>query len=283
MNVGILGGGFGLYGYVPALIGLGHELSMQNSYRSKLVDRVELRPYLRKIDFREDAESVLSYADSIVIAKTPQIQSEILATSSKAFKHLFLEKPLGENLIEHTKNYELLIQRKDSFSIGYLFLFCEWFERIESFLHSSAGHSAIISWEMEEPAGWKANGDEGGGIFQFYAIHAVAMIQAITRDLNGQSWNFTKDSVKCVLQLENDKTVVFEISYNIKKRFSIIIDGISSVELVTPFGESNSKNEPDHRIPVLSKYLVDALSIVPKFDYEAIERNIISVRKFYNK
>ena len=76
----IVGSGFGLYGYLPALVErLGEEVVLPRAYEQKARARPELARALSGVRWAGDHDEALALAEGIVIATTPARQLEVAA------------------------------------------------------------------------------------------------------------------------------------------------------------------------------------------------------------
>ena len=109
MKVGVLGGGFGLYGYMPAFLGLGMEVFTLSRYKQELEGRLELNSLLGKVKFLSTEEEIVRSIEVIAIARNPSSQEKFMEGITSGFTHLFLEKPMASSVNEHERCLEKLI------------------------------------------------------------------------------------------------------------------------------------------------------------------------------
>ena len=77
-KVGLIGSGFGIYGYLPALITLKKiNIFIPLRYKSKIKNRNEVNINNKKIIFVKNLSTIYSIVDTIVIAKRPYDQLKI--------------------------------------------------------------------------------------------------------------------------------------------------------------------------------------------------------------
>jgi hypothetical protein len=266
IKVGILGSGYGLYGYLPAIQDLNCEVVTLKRYlNSEVGSRKIVAERLTRCMLVESENSVTSRSEVLVIARTPiaqasQIQS--LETSSK-LNHLFLEKPVASDISSHSNILTRLRNLDLTFSVGYLFPYTNWGEQIRSeLIHETC--SIEIRWQMRRPSGaWKLNVDLGGGIFDYYLIHfiplffGVCQIESILIDSYIPS---EKMRVSFILNSGQNLTVLFSFSldscFEIEfKRGKDTIGSRSKTLLASPFSESSFKYGEDPRVPYIGKYL----------------------------
>ena len=67
----ILGAGFGMYGYLPALMDLRSKVVLPLRYRSVLAGRPELAQYVQKIVWSSDVEDALAKSSAAIVALRP--------------------------------------------------------------------------------------------------------------------------------------------------------------------------------------------------------------------
>ena len=77
-KVGILGSGFGLYGYLPCFLNNKYKVYTLLRYKKKILLRKDLRKYEKKINFVSDTNKLLVNSDIIVIAKRPSDQEYLI-------------------------------------------------------------------------------------------------------------------------------------------------------------------------------------------------------------
>src|SRR5210317_61236 len=97
MNFLIIGSGFGIYGYLPAIYKYSKKIFLNIKYRKKIEKRIELIKYLKRVIWYLDIKDINNKIDYIIIAQNPKKQFSITKKILKLLKpkHLFLEKPLS--------------------------------------------------------------------------------------------------------------------------------------------------------------------------------------------
>ena len=131
-KVGILGSGFGLYGYLPCFLNNKHKVYTLLRYKKKILYRKDLRKYEKKINFVSNTNELLHISDIIVIAKRPSDQEYLVKKiiKKKLFsKEYIFEKPFCSSPLKSIRYFNLLIKRKVKFRIGYLFFYTEFFKK----------------------------------------------------------------------------------------------------------------------------------------------------------
>ncbi len=285
----ILGSGFGLYGYLPALIKCGaKEVLLPQRYREKFSVRQELQDFSNKIHWVADEKVALAQADGMVTALRPDMQAEYIALCLEAqhIKYLLLEKPLAPSPAEAITLFDALVASGKYVRIGYIFGFLAWSESLASFLKKEAPQTGTLTihWHFmahhfqNDVATWKRDHAAGGGVLRFYGIHLIALLAAMGYSEAVQStlftdrgdvasrWSatFTGASVPpCIVDVDTcTDTLLFQIEYSEAGRVTTLVD------LPDPFSEMKvPEHGLDRRIPLLVKlcesFNVDSRHIYP--------------------
>jgi hypothetical protein len=182
----IFGSGFGLYGYLPAIIyGLKESVCLPEVYLDTIRNRSDLRELEDKIIWVEDEATAISLANKVVISVNPSAQIKVVQkcldlSFSGCF---FLEKPLAHSPKEAKSLLHLLDKHEVDYFIGYSFLYLEGLQNI---LKNRALENTIqIEWKFmayhfsNDLNNWKRCTSEGGGVLRFYGIHIVALLTAL--------------------------------------------------------------------------------------------------------
>ena len=194
-KVGILGSGFGLYGYLPCFLNNKYKVYTLLRYKKKILLRKDLRKYEKKINFICNTNELLHHSDIIVIAKRPYDQEHLIKKIIKKklfYKDYFFEKPLCSSPLKSIHYFNLLIKRKVNFRIGYLFLYTNFYKK---FLKNK-NKNINLMWKFKsfdlnkKKLTWKLNHRSGGGIIRFYAIHFFPLLSLI-----GEKCKITKSII----------------------------------------------------------------------------------------
>lgn len=184
-TIAILGSGFGLYGYLPALVsGCGLQVVLPERYRSRFAQRVELRPLASSVAWAQDERSALRIAWGAVLALPPSMQCKWLATclEQPQLQYLFLEKPLAPNPDVARELYQKVERSGKVTRIAYLFRLLDWAQQVRKFCSQPVDGRLSICWRFMAhhfchfKATWKRQHDEGGGPIRFYGIHMIALL-----------------------------------------------------------------------------------------------------------
>jgi predicted dehydrogenase len=177
----IVGSGFGLYGYLPALVeAFGEPVLLPEAYRAKVEARPELGPYLASIRWAADTRAALAQATGAVVATPPARQLEVAAQclALSGLTSLVLEKPLAPSPAAATKLLGALRASGKRYLVGYTLLHTRWHER----LAWPASGEVAITWSFmahhfaRDLHNWKRVHAEGGGVLRFFGVHLLALL-----------------------------------------------------------------------------------------------------------
>jgi predicted dehydrogenase len=180
----IFGSGFGLYGYLPALIGCGQSIVLPSKYRERFQSRRELTRFSDRIEWAADETDALTRASGVVIALRPADQSEWIprCMAYPQLTKLMLEKPLAPTPSEALHLQQLLLDSKKSFRIGYTFCGTMWMAQLRAFAASDPEGEVAVNWKFlahhyrHELSNWKRWSNSGGGAIRFYGIQLIAAL-----------------------------------------------------------------------------------------------------------
>lgn len=260
----ILGGGFGLYGYLPTIIKK-YKIILPLKYKKIMQNRNDIKNFIPFVEFSDDLNYIFRNIDSIVIALNPAKQEEIIQTiiNFNNIKNIFLEKPLASNATKAINIQALLFTTtKLKIRIAYLFIYCTWFELLNNEIKMDKEIS--IKWQFKAHHyknnidTWKRHTKEGGGALNFFGIHLIALATYLGYEI------VEKISFKQTQNLE-----IYQFKANFIKnnnKFKIILDCKASQDIFTissnnkilynhstPFGIQ--KTNMDFRICLIEKYL----------------------------
>lgn len=180
----VLGSGFGLYGYLPALIQNGERVVLPERYREALLARPELAGLASAPTWARDEEAALAAADSAVIALRPadQVRWIDACAAMPHIKNLLLEKPLAPTPDIADRALDTLEHAGKNFRIGYTLRLTPWARALREALRGPEVGTLAIDWTFmahhyrHDVANWKRNHAEGGGAIRFYGIHLIALL-----------------------------------------------------------------------------------------------------------
>jgi len=181
----IVGSGFGLYGYLPAIVGVQDAtVLLPRAYESKVRARTELANTLPNIRWVDDEITAISLASTVVIAVPPQRQFELLSRCLELplVKKLVLEKPLAVTPVLAAELILNLNAAQKSYRISYTLLNTAWHNQLLWPKLSTTNAVISINWTFmahhfaTQLISWKRLHADGGGVLRFYGIHLVALL-----------------------------------------------------------------------------------------------------------
>lgn len=197
---GVIGGGFGLYGYLIALSEIGNwEIVTLDRYRSRILERPDLRGLETRIRFVPGLHELAGECSRLIIAVNPRRQAEIAGELVRVgwSGRLLLEKPVAPNPGEAKQILIKLEEASIEYGIGFSMMFCSWFSTLRAMFARGWSEPAEIdmSWFFRahhyssDIATWKRCKSEGGGALRYFAIHLIAMLASLG------DWTVTQSSM----------------------------------------------------------------------------------------
>lgn len=185
--VGILGSGFGLYGYLPAVAGNSDindaRVALLERNKEKFSARTELSRFTSCIQWMKNEEELYENVDALIICTPPEKQVSIVkeALSFPNIKYFLLEKPLAVSPSQSENLLNLLINSKRSFRIGFNFRYTEWGKDLLNSFNNELTKKVKIEWHFKayhyihNLNNWKRYSNSGGGVIRFFGIHLIAL------------------------------------------------------------------------------------------------------------
>lgn len=262
----IFGSGFGLYGYLPALIACGQRVLLLNRYRACLNARSELDSYVSQVEWEIDEYTALKRVTGIVIALHPSLQLEWVShcLMQSNLQYLLLEKPLAPSPKSAIAVLDNLLCSGKDFRIGYIFRYTAWGKQLLATLGCVNDiHKLSIQWFFEAHhfcqniQTWKRSHRAGGGVIRFYGIHVIALLAEI---------GYSDVTVSRMIGLLADECEKWQATFIgtglpqcdivIDSRASMnqfqVIQNSHSIDLRDPFDLGNHAGSLlDQRVPVL--------------------------------
>lgn len=276
MKVGVLGSGFGLYGYLPALI-LASEKKVFLPYRysQKLSQRSDISKFLDKILWVDTDHDILSKVEALVISRRPKDQ-ELLVNEALTYtniSHFLLEKPIARNPILALNTMNQLLNQRKKIRVGYTFRYTKWGEEILKRKFDSLIDEPInIEWlfkanhYLTDENNWKRYVSEGGGALRFFGIHLIALLSEIgytsvlfskiaTERINeAESWTAKFSGVNLPdanIKVDSNSTV---------HKFSVRTGNFITLQR-DPFESDSLIEGVDQRVSGIGKLCIDLLDI----------------------
>jgi predicted dehydrogenase len=263
MKIGILGSGFGIYGYLPAACKNFYSPIVLEKNRNKIDLRPELIQYKKRITYAECEKSLIEKSDALIIATTPKYQFELVQSFDlKNINHLYLEKPIAPSLESYSDLIKFLTSNKKSFSVAYLFIYTSWYTEVTNLLKYSHGNNLKFMWSVKKiQSTWKNSVESGGGLLHFYGIHFLALLYHLgISNINIEIIeNNEKVEINAIDESNNKIHILInyaENSYFEIKLIDILGDNVI-LEDQTPFGLQNKLGIEDTRVDLIARYLKD--------------------------
>ena len=186
--LGILGGGFGLYGYLPAAATLLQEpVLLLNKYKPIIDSRQELFCFKDQINWLESEEELIKTADSLVISRRPIDQEALVSKCllQKNLKRIMFEKPLASSPQKAEKILAQVANSNKYCSAGFTFRYTNWAIQLkEKILNGEfpEHESIILTWHFmadhfsRNLESWKMDHTQGGGAIRFYGVHVIGLL-----------------------------------------------------------------------------------------------------------
>jgi predicted dehydrogenase len=284
MKIGILGSGFGIYGYLPAVCKNFYSPIILEKNRNKIDLRPELIQYKKSITYVESEKSLIEKSDALIIATTPKYQFELVQSFDlKNINHLYLEKPIAPTLESYSDLIKYLTSNQKSFSVAYLFIYTSWYTEVTNLLKSSHENNLMFNWSVKKiQSSWKNSVESGGGLLHFYGIHFLALLYYL--GISNINIEIIDDNEKVdinAIDVNNNKIYIL-INYAENSYFEIkLIDRLGDKVILkdqSPFGPQNKLGTEDTRVDLIARYLKD-LNMNSRSTCLGIEEYIYSVLK----
>lgn len=277
----ILGGGFGLYGYLPAALKTDWQVSTLERYRNFLSNRTELVDFVNQIIFVEEDSLNLDLYEGIVIARNPNEQLKFVQQNSGFKGHYFLEKPIGATIDSSLELLKILETRSSSFSIAYLLRYQDWYKKI--FANSSSDFNLSINWKIPrlQSTSWKNDTTFGGGLLSYYGIHLLVLIAELKIEFESLQV-LDKPDILSIASNESFKKLNVELTAASSSAFEITLSSPSQHYQwsgLSPFGAMPVSGLPDPRIPSLVQYLSESSEQKNSKQHLSLERKILKLRE----
>jgi hypothetical protein len=288
MNIGILGSGFGVYGYLPAVCkNLWTPIILEKN-RYKIEARPELFQHKDRITYVDDEKTLIESSHSLIIATTPTYQNQFLKLNNlNNINHLYLEKPISPTLKDYFKLIQYLKLNKIRFSVAYLFIYSSWYLSLKKLLQTEKSIDIAFNWSVKKmESTWKNNTIYGGGLLYFYGIHFLALLNNL--EISVDNIEIIEDYDKVLINATDLQNIKINISINYAEYsyFSIKVPEKNRDKIIyenqTPFGLQNKLGTEDTRVSLIAEYLKD-LQLAPNSSSLDIEEYIYAVMKLRRK
>ena len=282
MNFGIIGGGFGIYGWLSAISSFKEiQISTLSKYKNNIANRKDINnvsSLVKSITWIDNEELLIKNIDTLVIARRPIDQIKIidLLIKNSWEGNLIIEKPIAPNpdlaieVLNKLSNYNINLQ------VGFSINETKWSKKVSEFILTSRPSEILIDWNFYahhykfQNITWKSNPANGGGALNFYSIHLIAWLSSFSEwNVNYCSRNLSTTADPNVqIELENKSTKVRINCNSINKSKNLFsIQEVNNqnkliLKLDNPFAEESLKKglfKTDYRVPYLIKIIEKAL------------------------
>jgi predicted dehydrogenase len=287
VKVAILGSGFGLYGYLPALHALSVRVALPQRYRATIERRPELSELAGSITFVADDDEAIDFAEALIVARRPADQSDLLSglLARSGLKRLLLEKPLAPTPAAATQLRERIETSGKIVRIGYLFGYTDWGKNLIA--RAVELHGEVrIRWLFRahhyanDQPNWKRTEAEGGGALRFYGIQLISVLAALgfegvmtsrlAASVPGEAerWSATlarRDGARCVVELDSNAP---------ESLFAVSAPALGvDISRQDPFDAAT--NDQDRRVPLLVALCREFLTT--ETNTPLVDRGVISL------
>jgi len=237
--IAILGSGFGLYGYLPALAEISlHDILFLSKAKDVFFSRAELNEYKDRVHWAESIPQILEQSEVIVLAIQPERQQNFINEHVNQLinKKLILEKPLAKNAEDALSLLNKLKDYKIKYRIAYTLIYTDWLQNLKLLSDSnSLPDELLIEWLFlahhykTDINNWKKDLSQGGGIINFYGIHFIALCVYLGYQnlVSSKALFFSKNDLhdwECVIQNNSGKKIRIKLnSFSKISRFRIDI------------------------------------------------------------
>jgi hypothetical protein len=274
---GILGSGFGLYGYLPAVASAGDEkVILLAKAKTAFDQRPELKQYEDRIEWVRDLNELMRKSTRLIFAVPSSVQSAYIKEFLPIyrFKQVVLEKPIAPTPADAVEVLELAAEANTGVRIGYSFLHTTWAATALEQVRNAAPKEVIkLTWRFQAHhykdnlQNWKRYNNSGGGVIRFFGIQLMALISRIghTDVTQSEANGYTPEDLyawSAVCEGSDLPRLELYLDCNSQHpEFSIHNSGKQVVHLTSPF-DSNEAQKPDTRILPLT-------SLLKSFDTES--------------
>ena len=264
----LLGKGFALNVYLPALLAINCKKILLSSSVKKIINNDAIS---KEIEWIDDQDIVNNRFLKIIIAEPPEKQYDLICNKSlwRNSYNLILEKPIADNHNKAKYLIHILNKNKRKYSINYSFRYTKWFNNVYRYIHNNHNIGDIdIIWKFKgrhlqkKESSWKTNPLQGGGLIKYYGIHLIAILSDIGYSDISRSNIFEQPknklnywSAEFVSKNKLPKINLFLDSYSNENIFCWQQLNKNIIEIDSPFSLESSKYNGDNRIPIAIKFL----------------------------
>jgi hypothetical protein len=256
--VGILGSGFGLYGYLPAICQVSNErVFLLNKAKKILISRPELTKYYDRINWVESSSEIISTCNTLIIAYPPEYVYPLidLIEKSSTIRRIIVEKPICQDPTTSLQFISRVKNKKIKIISGFIFIYTEWYQNL---VENNKG-DININWKflkkinLSSNLSWKYISNQGGGALNMYGLHLLSILTSFKAEPINIIQN-DDEVFRAVFKTKNK----FYIKINLEltaTQSNFEIENITSME--TPFGKQKEIYHEDYRVKYICKMLID--------------------------
>jgi len=280
MKVAVLGGGFGLYGYLPALaVRPDTSILLVQRYRERLAARADLSGLIGRVRWVRDEEHQLAAADAVIIALRPNDQVTLArkALALDNIERILLEKPVAADPRSALDLLRLAEASGKVMRTGHNFHLTDWAAALtREVVEAGVDVGIDVNWRFKahhyaaNHDTWKRRVDDGGGALRFFGIHLIALAAAlgfddvlesrspVTRGGEAETWHAVlraAGGTRLSISVDsNADTPVFNVSVKAAGRSRALAD------LRDPFENNPGLAGYDRRTEILARLVEEFLT-----------------------
>ena len=257
MNVLILGSGFGLYGYLPAVYSFSKRIYLNEKYEKIFKNKKKLSKFKKKIEWFSRISDLEKKIDITIIAIRPNEQIKFLKkliSLKKRYKHFFLEKPIAKSPNQSVQLLKFLKKNKIRYSFGFIFKFLKWYKVLKT---KKKNKRINLIWHIDRKKlndNWKYDYKQGGGLLRYYGIHIIELIFNLRFDYIKKNL-ITKNSWKSEFVDKNKNNIVIDLKFSKKNKFSLTLNKSKILDAKNPFFKVIKPGLIDPRVKILKNIL----------------------------
>ena len=285
-NIGFLGSGFALYGYLKYFSLKNYNLYTLDRYKTIIKRRSDLNRIYSKIIFKRNDTELLDHCNELVVARRPIDQERFINNILKKkinLKKYYFEKPLCSNPKKSLEVIYKLKKDKFNFKIGYLFFYTAFYKKfIKTYKQNIYINWEFMSYDLKKnKKSWKFDLAKGGGPLRFYGIHLIAILSKRYKNFaNIKSVIIFKKNTpvswKCNILTSSKKKIEININtFSNKNKFTILSDNKILYRSSSPFSNYQKNKKKDYRI----KYIDYMISDLRKKNYYKIYKDSLILWK----
>lgn len=262
--IGIIGGGFGLYGYLPAVAERYPDeiIMLQTRAKSKFESRPELQKYKDRIQWVDNPKIPVWACRLLILAIPPkEIQYYLSAIyHSTTLETVILEKPIGIDP-ETAEFYVSQIEKSGKKVVSsFIFPYNNWaFELTDWICDSNETNILLINWMFKadhfknNKDTWKKDSKLGGGVLKFYGIHLLSLLSLlkyeidevyISNDIEFSAIFKSKNSPQIMVNIYCNALSNFFLLRNKQQNETIYLEGpFDEWKYESPFYSADNKND----------------------------------------